>query len=89
MIFVIIRKILPERWPVFDLIFVLILILVPALLILQGCIDSLEICGWIYPLRKHAYSIILKFLQPKKENFQIKNSNILLISARNIDCVYC
>ena len=50
--------------------------------------DSLEICGLIYSLRKHAYSIILKFLQQKKENFHIKNSNILLISARNIDCVY-
>ena len=25
------------------------------------------------PLRKHAYSNILKILQPKKENFQIKN----------------
>ena len=39
-------------------------------------------------LRKHAYSNILKILQPKKENFQIKNSNIFHISAQNIDCGY-
>ena len=38
------------------------------------------------PLRKHAYSNILKILRPKKENFQIKNSNIFHISAHNIDC---
>ena len=28
------------------------------------------------PLRKHAYSNILKILPPKNENFQIKNSDI-------------
>ena len=39
-------------------------------------------------LRKHAYSNILKILQPKKENFLIKNSDIFQISARNIDCGY-
>ena len=41
-------------------------------------------------LRKHAYSntCILKILQPKKENFQIKNSDIFHISAHNIDCGY-
>ena len=38
--------------------------------------------------RKHAYSNILKILQPKKENFQIKNSDIFQISAQNIDCGY-
>ena len=37
-------------------------------------------------LRKHAYSNILKILQPKKENFRIKNSDIFHISAQNIDC---
>ena len=37
---------------------------------------------------KHAYSNILKILQPKKENFQIKNSDIFHISAQNIDCGY-
>ena len=42
-------------------------------------------CG---SLRKHAYSNILKILQPKKENFQIKNSDIFHISAQNIDCGY-
>ena len=39
-------------------------------------------------LGKHAYSNILKNLQPKKENFQIKNSDIFHISAQNIDCGY-
>ena len=39
-------------------------------------------------LRKHAYSNILKILQPNKENFQIKNSDIFYISAQNIDCGY-
>ena len=39
-------------------------------------------------LQKHAYSnIILKILPPKKENFQIKNSDIFHISAQNIDCL--
>ena len=37
-------------------------------------------------LRKHAYSNILKTLQPKRGNFPIKNSDIFHISAQNIDC---
>ena len=41
-----------------------------------------------YSLRKHAYSNILKILQPKEENFQIRNSDIFHISAQNIHCVY-
>ena len=40
------------------------------------------------PLRKHAYSNILKILPPKNENFQIKNSDIFKISPQNIDCGY-
>ena len=40
------------------------------------------------PLRKHAYSNILKILPPKNETFQIKNSDIFHISAQNIDCGY-
>ena len=36
-------------------------------------------------LRKHAHSNILKILQPKTENFQIKNSDIFHISAHSID----
>ena len=40
----------------------------------------------IFPLRKHAYSNILKILQPKTDKFQVKNSNIFHISAQNIDC---
>ena len=43
----------------------------------------------LIPLRKHAYSNILKILLPKTENFQIKkNSDIFHISAQNIDCTY-
>ena len=41
-----------------------------------------------YSLRKHAYSNILKILQPKEENFQIRNSDIFHISAQNLHCVY-
>ena len=40
------------------------------------------------PLRKQAYSNILKVLPPKSENFQIKKSDIFHISAQNIDCGY-
>ena len=41
------------------------------------------------PLRKHAYSNILKILQQKKNGkFSDKNSNIFHISAQNIDCGY-
>ena len=39
-------------------------------------------------LRKHAYSNLLRILPPKNENFQMKNSDIFLISAQNIDCGY-
>ena len=42
----------------------------------------------IMALRKHAYSNILKILQPKTEIFQMKNSDIFHISAQNIDCGY-
>ena len=40
------------------------------------------------PLRNHAYSNVLKILQPKKENFQIKKSDIFHISTQNIDRGY-
>ena len=30
----------------------------------------------------------IEILQPKKENFQIKNSDIFHISSQNIDCGY-
>ena len=40
------------------------------------------------PLRKHAYSNILKILPLKHKNFQIKNSDIPHISVQNIDCEY-
>ena len=42
----------------------------------------------VHPLRKYAYSNILKFLPPKNENFQMKNSDNFHISAQNIDCGY-
>ena len=46
-------------------------------------------CTPVLPaLRKQAYSNILKILQPKKENFQIKYSDIFHTSAQNIDCGY-
>ena len=41
-----------------------------------------------YSLRKHAYSSILKILQPKKENFEVKKNDIFHILAHNIDCGY-
>ena len=41
-----------------------------------------------YTLRKHAYSNIQKISPPKTEKFQIKNSDIFLSSAQNIDCGY-
>ena len=41
---------------------------------------SLRENGYLISLRKHAYSNILKILQPKKENKnQIKDSNIFFI----------
>ena len=40
------------------------------------------------PLRKQAYSNILKILPPKNENFQIKILNFFYMSAQNIDCGY-
>ena len=42
-----------------------------------------------FTLRKHAYSkYVLKILPSTNENFQIKNSEIFLISAQNLDCGY-
>ena len=40
------------------------------------------------PLRKHAYSNLLKILPSKNKHFQIKNSDMFRISAQNIDCGY-
>ena len=39
-------------------------------------------------LRKHAYSNILNIFLPKNENFQLKISDVIHISAQNIDCGY-
>ena len=41
---------------------------------------------FITPLRKHAYSNILKILPPKNENFQKRKSDFFIISAQNTDC---
>ena len=45
-------------------------------------------CHPAIPLRKHAYSNILKILPPKTENFQIEFFYIFHISTQNIDCGY-
>ena len=42
----------------------------------------------VLSLPKHACSNILKISPPKNEKFPIKNSDILHISAQNIDCGY-
>ena len=42
--------------------------------------------GAFNALRKRAYSNTMKISPPKTENFHIKNSDIFLISAQNIDC---
>ena len=47
-----------------------------------------KLCSFRVALRKQAYSNILETLTPKNENFQIKNFDILHISAQNIDCGY-
>ena len=47
-----------------------------------------SVCEWEVTLRKHAYSNILKISPPKKENFEIKNSDTFHSSAQNIDCGY-
>ena len=40
------------------------------------------------PLRKHAYSNILKISTPKTENFQIKTLIFFIFLLKNIDCGY-
>ena len=47
-----------------------------------------DIAAQILALRKGAYSNILKILPPKTENFQVKNSDSLHISAQSIHCGY-
>ena len=47
---------------------------------------SFDMCA--KPLRKHAYSNILRNLPPKYENFRIKKFDSLHISGQNIDCKY-
>ena len=42
----------------------------------------------VMQLQKQTYANILKILQPKQENFQIKISVIFHISSQNIDCGY-
>ena len=51
--------------------------------------SSFALVQFFFALRKHSYSNILKIIQPKKENFQIKKkSDIFYIPAQNIDCGY-
>ena len=42
----------------------------------------------LYITKTRLFKCILKILKRKKENFQIKNSDIFHIPAQNIDCVY-
>ena len=38
--------------------------------------ENLDTFNYFHPLRKHAYSNLLKILSPNIEHFQIKNSDI-------------
>ena len=65
----------------------------PCSLIRIFIVHTKKLCIIGYPkcaksLRKHAYSNILKILQPKKWKFSDKNPDIFYISAQNIDCGY-
>ena len=56
---------------------------------MEGQDKDFNITDWLlFPLRKHAYSNILRILPPKTENFQMKNSGSFHISIQNIDCGY-
>ena len=50
--------------------------------------ESSSRCDIEFPLRKQAYSNILKILLPENKNFQIKLLIFFYISAQNIDCGY-
>ena len=47
-----------------------------------------KLLQFLFTLRKHAFSNILKILPPKNEIFQIKNSDIFHVFAQNIDGGY-
>ena len=47
-----------------------------------------NVCSGFVAFRDYAYPNILQKLTPKTENFQMKNANIFLISAQNMDCGY-
>ena len=54
-------------------------------------IDGIPLFFWAHlseTLCKHAHGITEIFHGCKKVNFQMKNSNIFLIFAQNIDCGY-
>ena len=55
-----------------------------------GCIrhQSLTVWSGSWPLRKQAYSNILKIVPPKEWKVLDKYSDIFHISAQNIDCGY-
>ena len=48
--------------------------------------DAVLLVIFYAPLRKHAYSNILKILPPETESFQIKILIFFHISTQNIDC---
>ena len=56
---------------------------------LKMLLGRMQPCKLQCPLRKHAYSNILKISPPKAESFQKKTNLLFLyISAQNIDCGY-
>ena len=55
---------------------------------MSSTVDPDQMPHSVVHYKKHVYSNILKILPSKNENFQIKNSDIFLISAQNIDCGY-
>ena len=58
----------------------------------QQCRPELDVTETLLALKtnntlpKHAYSIYTENFTTKNENYQIKNSDIVHVSAQNIDC---
>ena len=57
--------------------------------VVKNAVESCQEHHLCFTLRKHAYSNILKILPPKnKKKSDKKNSDIVHISAQNINCGY-
>ena len=78
----------PEHWIIQKSVYVLHLITCHGRIMPRLRSSCFSIKTYVVALWNHAYSNILKILQPNDENFQIKNSDIFHISAQNIDCGY-